>query len=90
MKEEELEYIEWCDAIVMKNGWYSKDDVKYWGENEDWKVKQVGYLIEENENYILLATKYNPQEDGDDRFSEITKIPKTWILKRANVSLSFS
>lgn len=77
-----LVYLEWCDAITMKNGWYNAETVKEWGRTQDWKIKQAGYIIEENKKYILLATKYNPQEAEESKFSEITKIPKTWIKKR--------
>jgi hypothetical protein len=82
------QYIEWYDAITMQNGWYVAEIVKEWGRTEDWIIKQVGYVIEENKDYILLATKYNPQETEEDKYSEITKIPKSWVKKRANVSFS--
>lgn len=81
-----LQYIEWCDAITMNNGWYLKEDVRDWGMSEDWLIKQAGYIVEENKKYILLASKYNPQKLGEDRYSEITKIPKTWIKKRRIIS----
>ena len=77
-----LIYVEWLDAITMKDGWYAKDQAEEWGRSEDWLIKQVGYLIEETKKYVVLATKFNPQRFGDDKFSEITKIPKGWIKKR--------
>jgi hypothetical protein len=86
--EIKLQYIEWNDAITMQNGWYLIESIKEWGRTNDWKIKQVGYVIEENKNYILLATKYNPQETEEDKYSEITKIPKIWIKKRINVCFS--
>ena len=89
-KKPKLIYVEWEDAITMKNGWYIKEDVQEWGENKDWIIKQTGYLIDENKKYILLATKYNPQESEESKFSEITKIPKGWIKKKFNVSFSSS
>ena len=87
-KEPKLKYIEWQDGITMSKGWYSKDDLIEWGETEDCIIKQAGYIIEENKKYILLASKYNPQETEDCKFSEVTKIPATWIKKRFNVSFS--
>lgn len=69
----------------MKDGWYVKEDVLDWGKSNDWLIKQAGYLLKENKDYILLATKFNPQSYGEDKYSEITKIPKTWIKKRLNV-----
>ena len=83
-----LQYIEWQDAITMSKGWYSQQDLIDWGKLEESVIKQVGYLIEENKKYILLASKFNPQESEEDKFAEITKIPTTWIRKRVNVSVS--
>jgi hypothetical protein len=34
----------------------------------------------------LLTSKYNPQKLGEDRYSEITKIPMAWIKKRRIIS----
>lgn len=83
-----LIFIEWYDAITMKNGWYIENDVKEWGQNMDWLIKQAGYLIEDNKKYILLASKYNPQESEESKYSEITKIPKGWIKKRVPITFS--
>lgn len=81
-----LEYIEWNDAITSFDGWTDRNSVIEWGQTEDWIVKQAGYIIDENKDYLLIASKYNPQTDGEDKFSEITKIPKTWIRKRKTIS----
>lgn len=89
MKNKSLIYVEWEDAITMKDGWYAKEDVREWGKSEDWIIKQAGYLVAEDKKYILLATKFNPQEYGDDKYSEITKIPKGWIKKKKVISSSF-
>ncbi len=83
-----LYFVEWQDAITMPSGWYEKDVCKQWGKSESWLIKQVGYLIDENENYILLATKFNPQQNGENKFSEITKIPKSWVTKRKLIKLN--
>lgn len=81
-KNKKVFYVEWQDAITMKDGWYSEEDVADWGKSEDWLIKQAGYLIKENNKYILLATKFNLQEFGENKYSEITIIPKGWIKKR--------
>jgi hypothetical protein len=78
----ELYYVEWCDAITSFDGWSDKDSIKEWGEKEEWIIKQAGYILEDNKEYLLIASKYNPQESDKDRFSEITKIPKTWLRKK--------
>jgi hypothetical protein len=85
-KKIQLVYIEWCDAISKTEGWESLEDAKNWAKSEDWIIRQAGYLIEDNPKYILLAGQYNPQKETEDQFSNLTKIPKTWILKRKNIS----
>jgi hypothetical protein len=81
-----LIYVEWCDAITMKDGWYNLDDVLNWGKSETWTIRQAGYLIKETKKYILLASKYNYQKSSEDMFSELTKIPRTWIIKKQIIS----
>jgi hypothetical protein len=54
------------------------------------KIRRVvntssGYIIEGNKNYLFIASEYNPQ-DSEDKFSEIAKIPKTWIRKRKSIT----
>lgn len=83
-----LEYIEWCDAITSFDGWTDKQSILEWGKNTNWIIHQAGHVIEENKFYILLASKYNPQDD-EDKFSEITKIPTTWIKKRKIITSLF-
>jgi hypothetical protein len=80
--------LEWCDAITSFDGWTDLDEIIEWGKTEEWIIKQAGYIVEENREYILIASKYNPQRRGD-KYSEITKIPKTWIRKRKIISSLF-
>jgi hypothetical protein len=83
-----LIYVEWLDAISWKDGWRNKGEIEEWGKSADWLVKQAGYLVDENNKYILLASKYNPQEYGENLYAEITKIPKGWIKKKKTISFS--
>ena len=81
-----LIYIEWCDAITKMDGWHNLEDAKDWANEEEWIIRQAGFLIEESKKYILLAGQYNPQKETEDQFANLTKIPKTWILKRKTIS----
>ncbi len=85
-KKMQLVYIEWCDAITNTEGWHNLEDAKNWANEEEWIVKQAGFLIEENKKFILLAGQYSPQKETESLFSNLTKIPKTWILKREIIS----
>lgn len=78
-----LIYIEWGDAI-SNTGWMDKEDAIKWGEEEHWLVKNIGWLLKETKDYILLAAKYS---DGSGEYGLLHKIPKTWIKKRKDISL---
>jgi hypothetical protein len=47
------------------------------GDGQDWVIKQIGLLIKETREYLLMASKFNPQMDTDNRFCGLQKIPKT-------------
>ena len=34
------------------------DEIIEWGKTEEWIIKQAGYIVEENREYILIASKY--------------------------------
>ncbi|MFA6469033.1 MAG: hypothetical protein WCW35_09050 [Bacteroidota bacterium] len=88
MKKPQLFYIEWTDALTFSEEWLTKEDVCKKYKNEDWLIKQVGYILNETRDYILVASKYNPQENNQDKFAEITKIPTTWIKKKKLITSS--
>ena len=81
-----LIYIEWCDSVSDTPHWVTMEDAKEWANNEDWVICQSSFLIEETKEYILVASQYNPQSDTDSRYSNLHKIPKTWIRKRVDLS----
>lgn len=77
-----LVYIEWADSISSAQ-WYTYDDAIFWAKGPAWIVKNVGWVLEENDKYILLAGSWTPQRgESVDQFGNIQKIPKTWIRKR--------
>ena len=78
-----LVYLEWGDAI-SNTGWMSKEDALEWGEEQHWLVKNVGWLLKETKDYILLAAKYS---DGSGEYGLLHKIPKTWIKRREAISI---
>lgn len=85
-------YIEWCDAVSDGSRWMSMQDAKNWGNNEDWVVKQVGFLLDEKDEYLLLASRINPHRVTEDeiRVDGLLKLPKTWVRKRIDLSESIS
>ncbi|HTA26186.1 MAG TPA: hypothetical protein VK809_00235 [Bacteroidia bacterium] len=78
-------YIEWCDAMSNNDSWETQDQIIAWADTENWVIRQVGFIIKETKEYILLASKYNPQ-DTQIRVDGCIKIPKTWVRKRKAIS----
>lgn len=81
-----LVYIEWCDAMENMSNWSSISDVIEWADNEDWIVNQVGWVIKETKEYILLAGEIGNPNSEDPLAGHVLKIPTTWILKRVDLS----
>lgn len=81
-------YLEWCDAIADASRWMSLEDAMKWGDNEDWVIKQVCFLIKETDEYILVAARINPHIDTEDqlRVDGLLKLPVTWVRKRINLT----
>lgn len=77
---DKIVYVEWLDSLSDDNGWVSEQYSKEWGNNEDWLIKQVGFILEETETYILLASRKNPQTISS-KVSGLFKIPKFIIVK---------
>lgn len=78
-------YIEWCDAVEKDYGWSSKAEVLEWAKTDNWVIKQYGFIVEETDKYIVLATRYSEDKDGEIMFGGIIKIPSTWILNKESL-----
>lgn len=85
-------YLEWCDAIADIPRWMSLDEAIEWAKNEDWVIKQVCFLLDETEEYILLAARINPHRDTEDglKVDGLLKLPQTWVRKRIDLSAAIS
>ncbi len=80
--------MEWCDAIADNSRWLSVQDAKEWGNNEDWVIRQVCFLLDETKEYMLLAGRINPHQGTEDdlKVDGLLKLPKTWIRKRLDLT----
>ena len=83
-------YIEWVDTIGdPQNNWKDKNDTDEFFDRDDNIVKEVGFIWNEDDNYINLISKYMP---SDDIFITLTsgrtKIPKKWILIRVDLFIT--
>jgi len=74
-----LVLIEWIDAS-SRASWVDLKEIIEWAEtaDEDFRVHEVGWLIRETKDYILLC----PQIGKDDVLGNSMKIPKgAWLRK---------
>ena len=78
----EIVYIEWCDAITNQTSWLSRTEALEWANTKQWINQHVGFLIEENEDYILVAGEVGQMTEDEPQLGHITKIPKPWIITR--------
>lgn len=80
-------YIEWCDAITNHKSWMSKSEALEWANTTQWINKHLGFLIEENADYILLAGEVGQMTEDEPQLGHVTKIPKVWIIKKVELEL---
>jgi len=81
-----LIYLEWCDAMNNQNTWLSCDDAIRWAEANNWIISEVGFLLKETDEYILIASKKNLYDNDAPEVGGIVKIPSTWIKKRIDLT----
>ena len=85
MKKHKLIYLEWTDAISPIEGWQEELKILEWAKQGNYWVSQIGWILEENKKFIVLASQRNITIDESGsvtQFSHIIKIPKTWVRKR--------
>ena len=81
-----LIYVKWKDAMASDTSWMSLDQAIEWGEDVCSDIDEIGYLIEENKEYILLASKINGgSEDSYTMVACLMKIPKKYIVERKDL-----
>ncbi len=79
-------YIEWCDAVETQKAWESVEDLKKWADSNDWITSEVGWLLFESKEYILIANRIASIYEENQEYSGVMKIPTTWIKKRIDLS----
>jgi len=80
-----LVYIEWCDAMSREEPWTNYEEAIKWADNEDWLVAQVGFIIKETKEYLLIAGNKSSYNKDNPEYGGIMKIPTTWIRKRIDL-----
>jgi hypothetical protein len=87
LRKYKLIYFEWADAThPLDSTWYNDDELKEWAKNDDYWVSQCGWVIEENKEYLLVASQIATitsvhVTEAEQMLAQYLKIPKTWIRK---------
>lgn len=80
-------YVEWADALTNAK-WFLKDEAEMWAKESDWIIKEVGVVIDETKEYLVIAQGWKPVDQWtDEQFVNLHKIPKGWIRKRKGLKL---
>jgi len=83
----DLYYIEWEDATESETVWQSEKDAIEWAESSTrGLVLQVGWIIKETEEYLLIAGSVGAisAEDVQD-LGQVFKIPTKWVKKKVKI-----
>lgn len=80
-KSPQLIYLEWEDAIANSR-WFGKDSAVAWGKENFAKIKEVGWLVYEDKEFLTLASRWDNSVNDEEQFGGLQKVPKTWIRKR--------
>jgi len=87
MKAKPMIYLQWADATSPHDAWWTEEQALRWAKNDSYWIEQIGFLIEENRDYILLATSRSTTSSSDApeteiQYGHLQKIPTTWIRNR--------
>jgi hypothetical protein len=83
-----LVYVKWVDAMAADIGWKTIEDAIEWGEDIYCAVDEVGYIVDENDNYLLLASKVNGELDKHNvMVSGLMRIPKKYIIEQKELKV---
>ena len=68
--------VTWIDSCASNLNWLMMDDVKNWGDVEPIRIFTYGALVQEDENYIVVAQNYGKDPE---QCCSLNSIPKGCI-----------
>lgn len=76
MKERKLVLIEWEDIYTTSSEWRTEDDAIIEIDSTESVVRQVGFLLTEDGDYVVLTCSYIP---GLDLVGTTIRIPRAVV-----------
>jgi hypothetical protein len=73
-----LVYCEWHDAYA-NGGWVDRGEYQNWVQPRHMTVHQVGWLLQQDKECVVIASRFNP---AAGKYGEFQMIPKTWCKVR--------
>lgn len=61
MKERKLVLVFWEDITSTDTNWREEEDAMTWADEVDSIVRQTGFLISKDNDYLVLACSYIPK-----------------------------
>jgi len=75
-----LTCVEWVDATNIAT-WTPLSEIPAWATGDRFLCRNVGYLIHEDDDCVVLAARFSP--DGDDtQVGLFERLPKGMIVRR--------
>lgn len=84
-KKVDLYYVEWEDAIAH-TGWMSKKESDEWFDEQTMIIKQVGWIVMEEKNYIGMVGRKSEWSEQEEEYGLLQKIPRTWIRRKVKLT----
>jgi hypothetical protein len=73
--ERRIVLVEWEDILATDTNWRDENDAQDWVDESESIVRQVGFLLSKDENYISLLCSYLPET----AVGSVTRIPMTVV-----------
>jgi hypothetical protein len=64
--------IKWIDTL-SKDGWYDKNDIKEWLEDDGGIITDVGFLVAETTDWVCISPSYSEITEQHDYLKKIPK-----------------
>jgi len=79
-----LVYCLWEDIISTDSAWRETDDGISWVDDEKSLVRQCGYLLDKNDEYLVLVDSYFP---NSSTIGAVTRIPMSVVREMKTISV---
>lgn len=76
----EMVLVTWTDIIESSTEWQTIEDAIEWAVDHNCAVKQLGYIVFSNSEYLLLTCQEITYVPGWTGIGGVTRIPKGCII----------